>query len=173
MPALASIQQVFRRRFARVPASWVRLSNIHLTLKFLGSVIPDQMPILRQSLVFLKSRAPFEISLEQIGFFPDPSKARILWCGYRKSQPLNSLQAEIEDVLAAGGYARDEKSFMPHITLARFKVVPWGAAAALHEIAHAEKLSIVHPVKDVVLYQSVLRPQGAEYSVIESYHLDG
>lgn len=170
---LADIQAAFRKRYGAVPASWVRLSSVHLTLRFLGTVPPDRLSVIRKNLAFIRSHRPFEISLEQVGFFPDADKARILWCGYKRSAELSVLQANIEAAVVSGGLAPEPKPFIPHVTLARFKVVPRGAATSLHEIAREKKPSAIHSVREIVLYRSTLRPHGAEYSVIESYSLGG
>src|SRR5262245_40434288 len=57
-------------------ASWSRVENIHLTLKFLGNVALDQIPVITAA----ASRAvagfsPFSIGVGNTGVFPRPSRA--------------------------------------------------------------------------------------------------
>lgn len=79
------------------------------------------------------------------------------------------LQAAAQAALVAGRWYRPEKRpFWPHITLARVK-----------RDRRAEPLTVTEPppgpfdARDVVLYRSTLRPQGAEYTPLARLSLSG
>ena len=63
-------------------ASWVKPGNIHLTLKFLGDTDPDRIPGIQNKLTeTLAPFAPFRLSLDSAGVFPNTENPRVLWVG--------------------------------------------------------------------------------------------
>jgi 2'-5' RNA ligase len=73
------------------------------------------------------------------------------------------LAAQVESRLAPLGYARDagEKAFVPHLTLSRFRE-PTDLRPLCSAIG-AEPVGDAWSVDDVVLYESRLRPEGAQH----------
>jgi 2'-5' RNA ligase len=61
---------------------WTEPQNIHLTLKFLGSVSVENIARIRHSLdKQFYGQNIFDTKLNRIGAFPSLSDARILWIG--------------------------------------------------------------------------------------------
>ena len=87
-------------RLKRAPVEsvrWVQPHNIHITLKFLGDVPINQIPILTQVLKDETLRhKPFEISIGGLGAFPNLRKPRVIWVGVEAPPGLARLQAGIE-----------------------------------------------------------------------------
>ena len=86
---------------------------------------------------------------------------------------LNDLQQEMENRLASIGFEKENRPFSPHLTLARFRE-PKGLMQLAQE---AEKFKEVlvgeFQPAHFSLYQSVLHPHGAQYSVLESFGMGG
>jgi 2'-5' RNA ligase len=95
----------------------------------------------------------------------------VLWVGVEEEEPLLSLQSHLETEMEKAGFPREQRKFHPHLTLGRVK-----NPSALGEI-----LSLLEKSKDqifgemkaekITFFQSVLKPSGAEYSVISEYKL--
>src|SRR5690242_20680052 len=61
---------------------WGSIENIHITLKFLGDVTQKQVDALTEALqTHMRTHAPFQISLDGVGTFPNPKRPRIIWVG--------------------------------------------------------------------------------------------
>jgi RNA 2',3'-cyclic 3'-phosphodiesterase len=158
-------------------ARWARPEGMHVTLKFIGHAIADgdaeKLAATRAALVGVPSGDPVEIRYRGIGFFPDARRPRVVWCGVEASPNLAPLAAGIEHALEPLGVARDERAFVPHLTLARFKspegVPPLARAAAefaQHDFGFARET-------EFHLFESLLKPGGAEYRKLASYSFVG
>ena len=155
-----------------LPVRWVAAANIHLTLKFLGDVSVNNIPMLEEILqAEAASTKPFELSVGGFGVFPNNSRPRVLWVGVEAPEELNSLQRRIEGEAARLGYAPDKRPFSPHLTLGR--VSRNADNAEVRSISSAlrnYKLGFIGAthIKSVNLYRSDLKPGGAVYTKIFS-----
>jgi 2'-5' RNA ligase len=104
--------------------------KIHLTLAFLGEVADDRAA----AAVAAGAQAlakPFRLRLDEVGSF---RQARVGWIGCHNTPPrLAALQSSLVLALEAHGFARDERPFAPHVTLARgiTRPVPRAPTAAI------------------------------------------
>jgi 2'-5' RNA ligase len=144
--------------------AWVPAANLHLTMKFLGSIAEASVEALRGRLGReLSASAPFEMELRGLGAFPSPAHPRILWAGVRAGAELAALHKDIEGWCEALGHPREERPFHAHVTIGRVKEgAPTGPLAPLIE-ARAEKVFGGGRAAEIVIYQSRLQRAGAEY----------
>ena len=72
-------------------ASWTRIGNFHLTLKFLGDVKQDSIPDVCNAInnVAIKQK-PFTLEFGGIGTFPNFSRPRVLWIGLKRGSENNN-----------------------------------------------------------------------------------
>jgi len=93
--------------------------NFHLTLRFIGEQSQQQIEQLMSSLKETAGSIPeFEVRLNKLGKF-DRGNKKIIWVGLQKSRKLNNLYDKLESTLESRGYAKEERGYSPHITLAR------------------------------------------------------
>lgn len=175
---IASIQQHLKPFFSRAKVSWVRPENIHLTLKFLGDVISNDISNIINVCDDSRLISVFELHLNRIGFFPGLRKPKVLWCGYDGSDALSSVQSRIENALVPLGFPAESKPFTAHLTLARIKEIDSNPSAhfyvdmeAVQEFIHKTQISIHHPVYCIKLIKSRLSPKGSEYKVLHEWVL--
>ena len=146
-------------------------SNIHLTLKFLGDVSQEDLGRLAEALEPVRERhEPFEASISGFGAFPSPRRARILWAGIGEgAAELRALARDVEESLEPLGFERDDRTYVPHLTLGRARVRP----VALETVERVESPSPVPEffVRHVELMESVLGGAGAAYSTLGAYPL--
>ena len=134
-------------------------STFHLTLKFLGEVAEDKLPIIKKSLKKIKFE-PFSIYLDKIGFFPNENYIRVVWIGLKPVDKINELQQKIDDSLIS--IFPKDKRFHPHITLCRIKFIKDKSKFIenLKNIEIEEKKTDIDKFK---LIKSTLTPKGPVY----------
>lgn len=175
--ALAALIQSLRSR--RIDGlRLVRPEGIHLTLKFLGNIDASRVPRIAAALAAASARhTPFRLTLTAPGFFPNADRARVLWIGVGgELRPLIDLQRDVDQTLAALGFAAEKRPFNPHLTIARMR----DNAARADRRRAADALAayplppgIAVNANAVSLMQSELRPGGAVYTRVAHAPLSG
>ncbi|MGH9433017.1 MAG: RNA 2',3'-cyclic phosphodiesterase [Terriglobia bacterium] len=99
---------------------WTRPEGIHLTLKFLGEITEQQAALVAASLSSLPQFESFRVEVKGFGFFPNNHRARVLWVGVEAPCGLAALAAEVAAAMERLGFAKEDRAFTPHLTLARF-----------------------------------------------------
>jgi len=164
---IADLQDEVRRLRAHV--SWVNSRNIHVTLKFLGDIQESLVPQIGDVLGEISSHTrPFEITIENLGFFPNARRPRVLWVGVDDRQQLRTLFNEIENGLSHLGFTREKRGFTPHLTIGRVRS-PGGIEEV---VARMQTLSFQpgsFEAKEVVLIKSTLKPTGAVYNPLGQF----
>jgi RNA 2',3'-cyclic 3'-phosphodiesterase len=154
-------------------ARWARPEGLHVTLKFIGHEIADsdtqKLAAARAALANVKSNAPVDIQYRGIGFFPDARRPRVIWCGVHASENLGLLATDIERVLVRLGIPSEGRAFVPHLTLARFKTHEGVRRLADETENFADAEFGAARETEFHLYESKLKPGGAEYRKIESF----
>lgn len=126
--------------------------NFHLTLHFLGEIMPEDVEYLRQAVMeTTKYQRGFDLVLDRIGFFPR-GREGILWAGVEKSSELMRLFQSLEKNLGKQGFAREKKGLSPHITLDR-EVEPYHGFADVQKKVEVERKTI--HVTGISLMESV------------------
>jgi 2'-5' RNA ligase len=102
---------------------WVDPGGIHLTLKFLGNISSKRVAEITKAIEeAAQGISPFHLEISGLGAFPNLRQARVLWVGIGgEVDRLSSLQQNTDSALAVLGFAKEERSFMPHLTLARIR----------------------------------------------------
>jgi RNA 2',3'-cyclic 3'-phosphodiesterase len=160
-------------RAADVDVKWVEIDNIHSTLKFLGDTPADKLAELFGAAEFIaQSISPFDMFLDGFGAFPDLRKPRILWTGItRGKERLAHLHLSLDERLESLGFARESRSFSPHLTIGRVRS-PRGAgnlARIMEKIKNAKVGET--SVSSFSLMKSTLMPQGPIYAELGNFQL--
>ena len=152
-------------------ARWATGAQLHVTVRFLGSVAEDGVAQVRAALAQVRADS-FALALAGVGAFPEPparKPARVLWVGLQPVQPLRALKAAVDAVLGPDAESA-ERGYTPHVTLARAPgMAPSERDAFLAR--HAALASAPAAVARFCLYESKTLPTGAVYQVIEAYPL--
>ncbi len=163
-----------RHAMPEVRASWDRAEKLHITLKFLGEIEQSRVEALsRAAARATASVEAFDLALEGTGAFPPRGLARVLWLGIGDpTGRLARLQSRLEEECASEGFAREERRFHPHITIARLRA-PAGARklAALHQETGFKTIGF--GASDLVVMRSELGPGGSRYSEISRHRMSG
>jgi RNA 2',3'-cyclic 3'-phosphodiesterase len=147
---------------------WVEDENLHLTIKFLGDTTVQQVNEIKHILRDIAaSHSPFTIKLRGLGYFKSKGTSRVLFIKPVDEGKLNSLALEIGEKLTPFGYMKEKRPFRGHFTLARIKFLK--NRKNFYETAEKYQDTFFQPadVKEIIFYQSVLKPPGPEYLVLE------
>jgi 2'-5' RNA ligase len=148
---------------AGLRVAWVPPANLHLTLKFLGSVREESLEAVAGALLRLPPRAPIDLRAHGLGAFPSVEAPRVLWVGVSAndgSDTLAQLAREVESAMTELGFAKEERPFHPHVTVGRVKErgPGWEAVRWTSQVDLGAST-----VSELVLYESKTLHDGAEY----------
>jgi RNA 2',3'-cyclic 3'-phosphodiesterase len=183
---LSTLQRELKQRLGRelpreVRISWVQPTSIHLTLKFLGD-IDEQLVAPMQDAIseVVQGHRAIDVPLDRLGVFPRLQQPRVLWVGPSEqweqgddNKRLVSLHRAIDDCCGMLNLAMDERSWSPHLTLARIKEGGRSMSQVLAKSGVMDRpLGLGSlPVDAIVLIKSELKPTGSLYTKLWSSRL--
>ncbi len=156
----------WRRRFPRV--GWVAAPLLHISLHFFGELPEEQARRLSDDLAGLRASA-VRARTGEVGRFPPGRGAppRVIYLALAEgAAEVTGLQARYAQRIAALGYSPEARPFVPHLTLARVRRPEPG----LEQIAGEPGLTFTFD--RLVLFESILRPQGPEYRPLQTLVLE-
>jgi RNA 2',3'-cyclic 3'-phosphodiesterase len=163
-PLLQDLAQV-----AEDPVSKLRLSaaaNMHLTLKFLGSIPETQLAAIERVMQQLApAHPPLQLHCAGLGLFKNS-----LWVGIEENEELHALTGDLDRACALLGIASEQNVYVPHVTVARFSPAARNGLSTLIP-QYADKKWGDLLADQAHLYRSDTLPEGARYSIIDSYKL--
>jgi 2'-5' RNA ligase len=150
---------------------WVDPAGIHLTLKFLGNIPSRRVTEITEAMKgAAQGVSPFLLEISGLGAFPSLKQARVLWVGVGgELDKLSELQRNIDSALAILGFPKEERPFVPHLTLARIRE---GTSAPdkkdFGELVGSASFEDKYPVEveAIKLMRSQLTPAGALYTCL-------
>jgi len=161
-----------RKDFPDTAASWSRVENIHLTLKFLGNVELDRIPKISAAAMRTTDKfSKFQIDVGNVGVFPRPSRAQVLWIGVNDpSGKLSTLQQQFESACESAGFPKEDRAYRPHLTIARIRK-PESARrlADTHLQMKFEPLAV--QINELIVFRSELSSKGSKYTAISRHQI--
>jgi RNA 2',3'-cyclic 3'-phosphodiesterase len=143
--------------------------NIHVTIRFLGSISPAMVEKVFEAIKNVKF-TPFTIQIRGLGVFPSISYPRVVWAGMTEGvEQLRSIFNQLEPQIRALGFQADAYGFSPHLTIARVK-----SAANKQHLAELLTKKGDYEVGTIKasclrLKRSQLSPRGPTYSTIKEF----
>lgn len=113
---------------------WVPASAYHVTLRYLGvAPVTARDAIATTMTRVARSAQPFDAVLTNVGAFPVPEAASVIWVGMEANAQLVALAAACDAAIVNLGFAAMAEPFVPHVTFARLaepsNLGPWLASA--------------------------------------------
>lgn len=167
---LRGVQQELRAVLPPKSTAWTKPDNLHLTLRFLGSVEAGRVPELERRLrEHLAAFGPMELICERLGCFPRLRLPRVVWTWVHDAgERLGLLHCRVDE--AVGGFAEKpaELRFVGHVTIARPKRLPRPEAERLAQFIEGavERRFGVWNCNEVELIRSELSPGGSRYTTL-------
>ena len=153
-------------------ASWTRVENIHLTLKFFGNVAIERIPKISAAVErAVKKFPPVPIDIGHTGVFPNPRRAQVLWIGV--SDPtgkLSELQQQLEHECAKDGFEKEDRAYRPHLTIARLRKQE-GARLLANDHLRMDFEPAEITLSELIVFRSELSSKGSRYTAISRHKL--
>ncbi len=152
-------------------ARWTRPENLHLTLHFFGEIDQETLEKLKVSVLSIKGcQRPFQVEVKGLGAFPNPYRPRVIWLGLKPRGQLEQLHRAIEPCLSQAGLTTDSRPYSPHLTIGRLL----GGKLDLTELFSSMQQKTIEPltVDRLILYESRLRPEGAQHIPLLTVNFD-
>lgn len=161
---IEQVADLSRQLSSMVRGRFVARSTYHVTLAFLGEIEALEARRVMDVLDAVCSEAPaVELVPDGLGIYGKPVDATLILRLVHERNLMN-LAMGVREELRALGIAYDEKSFEPHVTIARrARVLP----QALSDLVFPAKSAS----DSVTLYKSELSSEGATYKPLYTVRL--
>jgi 2'-5' RNA ligase len=146
---------------------WINPDNLHVTLKFIGEVAPEKVMEIGNALAAVHTDEQVIAEFRDVGFFPDARRPNVAWVGIKPV--LSFLAAEVNGVLAPLGIPREEKLFVPHLTIARFKETRLSPVLRAEIEKRKTREFGTLATGEFHLIESKRKSAGAEYTTLRSF----
>jgi 2'-5' RNA ligase len=156
--------------------AWTKPDSMHLTLRFLGDVAPENLPeISRRLRESLSGFGALELICERLGCFPHPRYPRVVWAWVHDEpdERLAGLHRHVEDAVASFAEQPAEARFVGHITLARPKLIKRATAEKLRRFLDESVTTRFGTwrAEGLELIRSELSAQGSRYTTLDVFRL--
>jgi len=173
---LAKLAAELKARYSDLKV--VKPQGMHITMVFFGELNQEQvLEVMRVMDSPELKMASIQAVMGGVGQFPPKGQPRVIYCPIQKGGPEIGHLYRVYQRLVSGleGLSlEEERDFTPHITLARNRGAGKKAdrsragGIVLSEVEELFRFEYSLILDRLVLYQSILRPQGAEYKVIKT-----
>lgn len=157
-----------------LPIRWVKVTNIHLTMIFLGYVDEDKIDDIKEKVNLVVQRfSIFQTRLNGIGVFPNWRKPRVIWIDLGgEIERLSTLREELQTGLKVLGFKPEKRPFAPHLTIGRFKGLLDRDEELKSILDRYHDLSgDLQYLNELVLFKSDLKPDGPVYTKMATWQL--
>ncbi len=152
-------------------ARWTRPENLHLTLHFFAKIEQETLEKLKVSVLSVMGcQRPFQVEVKGLGAFPNPHRPRVIWLGLEPRGQLEQLHSATGQCLHQAGLTTDSRTFSPHLTIGRLR----GGKLDLSKLFSSRQQKTIEPlnVDRLILYESRLRPEGAQHIPLLTVNFD-
>ncbi len=140
------------------PVRFIKPKNLHLTLAPPWNCLDISLLIDKLSKIKIEDKS-INLNFKLIDYGPNSNNYRLIWVLGEYSVQLENLKNKIEDSL---GFSKPRRKFLPHLSLARFKEIP--------PINVKEAVNWKEVQSSFVLFESVLKKEGAEYNILKRFN---
>ncbi|MBM7554912.1 RNA 2',3'-cyclic phosphodiesterase [Thalassobacillus pellis] len=99
--------------------NWTNPEDLHITLKFLGGADITDVKNVNERLQHTDFPAPFSLNIDSLSYFGKSERPRVVFGGVEKNDVLFKMQSQVEHIAAEAGFPKENRSYHPHITLAK------------------------------------------------------
>ncbi|UCD96563.1 MAG: RNA 2',3'-cyclic phosphodiesterase [Candidatus Bathyarchaeota archaeon] len=140
-------------------------SNIHLTIRFLGTISPGDVDRIFHEMEKV-AFSPFDVEISGVGVFPNLNRPRVIWMGLQKgADELRGIFRQLEPRLQSLGF-KPERRFSSHITLARVRSARNRTQLINFITLLKNRRFGLLRLNSLKLKKSVLTPKGPIYSTL-------
>ncbi|MCY2932046.1 MAG: RNA 2',3'-cyclic phosphodiesterase [Planctomycetota bacterium] len=148
--------------------TWVQPRAFHVTLNFLDAIAPARMAEVQAVVAEAAAKArPFDFQVTGLVAMPPKGRPRVIWANViDPSGELAALQERLCVGLEGIGIPREDRLFIPHVTVARIRFTP-ATRAVRGDVGSLEKEDFggVH-ADQVIVFTSDLQADGPVYTPV-------
>ena len=166
---MAGTVSELKRELRSKEVKWVQPEQIHITLRFLGYIWPDEVEGVAEGVNrSVRDTRPFVLRGGRLACFPSVQRPRVLWLGVEEqAESCSELQRRIQRATSGIGEPAEDRGFVPHLTLARITHLERSEVAVLERVGKRPvEISTDWKVSEALLMQSHLSSAGARYEVL-------
>ena len=147
---------------------WIKGCNMHITLKFLGDVEKSKVNSIKDVLLSCSvNRSSFNSVVKGFGMFLSGKVPKVMWTGVSSGdREIKKLFYDLEDELAKIGFAKEKRSYTPHITIGRVKKIYNPVFFSSKISKYNEKIFGNFKVDSISLIESAISKEGAVYNTV-------
>jgi 2'-5' RNA ligase len=170
-PILASLDSLTRQLKSAASIAWSPVANLHITTQFLGEWPEARLDEMKTALAQVPKTGPIQISIEGLGWFPNPHSPRVFWAAVHASPALADLARATAEATAKIGVPTETRAYHPHLTLARIKA-PTDLAPLRQAVARLDSVEFGEfEASAFYLYLSKPGPSGSIYEKLAEFSL--
>jgi RNA 2',3'-cyclic 3'-phosphodiesterase len=153
--------------------TWVKATNLHFTLRFLGDIEASSIPMLKEKIATqIAELSSFAIRLAGLGCFPNIKRPRVIWLGATgEVEQMQFMAQKVEASCIEAGFGPGDKPFAPHLTIGRVKF-PSGLDELMKKLNSTVFETDEFAVEKIVIYKSNLTPRGPIYTTMGEVKLN-
>ena len=155
----------FRRSHGELKARWIHPENLHVTLVPPWELL-NPLPACMVLEGIASATAPVPVRFDAVSAGPDSRRPRLLWATGAAPDHLRTLAAQLNGTFGDGREV--QRGFLLHLTIARFKS---REARSTSVMKLRESVGWDLLLDRICLYESILKPTGAEYRELCTYPL--
>jgi RNA 2',3'-cyclic 3'-phosphodiesterase len=171
--ALTEFRKDYQPRFSDSFGKWTAESNLHLTLRFFGSVEESEVVAIGEALQQVAAETNrFIVTPGLLGCFPNASRVRIVWLGLNgATEAVIALESRVRVATAQFGQTPEDRPFHPHLTLVRTTEPRRSDRDFLAELIRKGSPINAPPwqITELELICSELKPTGSVYTKLAGY----
>lgn len=171
-PEFLSTYRELKQELYHEKIKWVEDQNIHITLKFFGETLEENISEIS---TVIGNRASitqsFDLRLAGLGIFGSSYAPKVIWVGIEPYAELSTLMKKIHDDLNIIGFESDRQNLVPHLTLGRIKFLSDKVIFNRTMERYRRISSLLIPVSEIVLFESILHREGPEYIAVKKFPL--
>lgn len=162
-------------------ARWTAKDNLHITLEFLGALTDEEtgeVCVIAKEVA--ERHSSFSLNINQILYGPPLKNTlpagrqapKFVWAEGEKSKELSLLGQDLEDSLTEKiKFVPENRTFAPHITLARIGAWEWKGIEPEERPEINENIDLQFTVESIEVMESELSRSGPVYTILESHNL--
>ena len=171
-PALSETIRALKSELASEQINWVSPENLHFTLQFLGDTYENQITEIIKGIYEVGQKFHTGTGLlKGIGYLSQQVNPRVIVIKLEGLPEMTIMANEIFKITEPMGFIPDHRKFIPHITLGRIKYLKNKPKFFNLVESFKDKEFQKFTANQIILFESILRPQGPVYSPIEKFIL--
>jgi len=161
-----------KKLLSKEQINWVPKKNWHFTLKFIGFIEEEKIPLIQEILAKItQKQTAFTISWGKAGYYSRNKKPAVLWIGLDRNEQMSLMADELDNRLAELGISLSVHAFQAHLTFGRMKHSK--DVTLIRNIINKQPQLCcnIQKIDCFMLLESISRNEAPEYKIISTYKL--